>query len=50
MNEARAETGGSSRTPRSEITPAVPASRKKEPVLLLDLSTSMDWGAAGGGE
>ncbi len=47
----RTETGGPSRTPRSEITPAVPASSKKEPVLLLDLSTSMDWDAApGGGE
>jgi hypothetical protein len=46
MNEAGAETGGSNRTPRSEIRPAVSASRKKEPVLLLDLSTSMNWGAA----
>lgn len=43
---ARQETGGPSRTPRSEIGPAVSANRKKEPVLLLDLSTSMDWGAA----
>jgi hypothetical protein len=42
---ARQETGGPSRTPRSEIGPAVSANRKKEPVLLLDLSTSMDWGA-----
>jgi hypothetical protein len=42
----RQETGGPSRTPRSEIGPAVSANRKKEPVLLLDLSTSMDWGAA----
>ena len=31
---------------RSKIGPAVSANRKKEPVLLLDLSTSMDWGAA----
>jgi len=46
---ARTETGGPTRTPRSEITPAVSASRKKEPVLLLDLSTSMDWDAAPGG-
>jgi hypothetical protein len=46
VNEARAETGGSNRTPRSEIRPAVSANRKKEPVLLLDLSTSMNWGAA----
>src|SRR5260370_10908870 len=42
----RQETGGPNRTPRSEIGPAVSANRKKEPVLLLDLSTSMDWGAA----
>jgi hypothetical protein len=41
----RQETGGPSRTPRSEIGPAVSANRKKEPVLLLDLSTSMDWSA-----
>lgn len=45
----RTETGGPTRTPRSEISAAVPASRKKEPVLLLDLSTSMDWDAAAGG-
>jgi len=44
--EDRTETGGPSRTPRSEIGPAVSANRKKEPVLLLDLSTSMDWNAA----
>src|SRR5260221_4823942 len=42
----RQETGGPSRTPRSEIGPAVSANRKKEPVLLLDLCTSMDWSAA----
>src|SRR5260221_3049973 len=42
----RQETGGPSRTPRSEIGPAVSANRKKEPVLLLDLSTSMDCSAA----
>ncbi|HEV2239684.1 MAG TPA: hypothetical protein VGR98_01455 [Streptosporangiaceae bacterium] len=42
----RQETGGPNRTPRSEIGPAVSANRNKEPVLLLDLSTSMDWGAA----
>jgi hypothetical protein len=46
---ARTETGGpTTRTPRSEITAAVSASRKKEPVLLLDLSGSMDWEAAPG--
>lgn len=45
----RTETGGPNRTPRSEITPAVSANRKKEPVLLLDLSGSMDWEAAPGG-
>src|SRR5229473_155957 len=46
MSEPRTETGGPNRTPRSEIGPAVSANRKKEPVLLLDLSTSMDWNAA----
>ena len=46
QQEGRQETGGPNRTPRSEIGPAVSANRKKEPVLLLDLSTSMDWGAA----
>ena len=46
VSEAGAETGGPNRTPRSEIRPAVSANRNKEPVLLLDLSTSMDWGAA----
>jgi hypothetical protein len=46
VNEAHIETGGPNRTPRSEIGPAVSANRKKEPVLLLDLSTSMDWNAA----
>jgi hypothetical protein len=45
MTTPRTETGGPNRTPRSEITPAVSANRAKEPVLLLDLSTSMDWGA-----
>lgn len=44
----RTETAGPNRTPRSEIEPAVSANRKKEPVLLLDLSTSMDWEAAPG--
>jgi hypothetical protein len=46
QSAARQETGGPNRTPRSEIRPAVSANRTKEPVLLLDLSTSMDWGAA----
>jgi hypothetical protein len=46
VTDAPAETGGPNRTPRSEIRPAVSANRNKEPVLLLDLSTSMDWGAA----
>ena len=46
VSEARAETGGPNRTPRNEIRPAVSSNRKKEPVLLLDLSTSMNWGAA----
>jgi len=46
MTAPRTETGGPARTPRSEIGPAVSANRKREPVLLLDLSTSMDWPAA----
>jgi hypothetical protein len=48
LTEERTETGGPNRTPRSEIGPAVSANRNKEPVLLLDLSTSMDWEAAPG--
>lgn len=43
--EGRQETGGPNRTPRSEITQAVPSTRESEPVLLLDLSTSMNWSA-----
>jgi len=46
VDEAHIETGGPNRTPRSEIGPAVSVNREKEPVLLLDLSTSMDWHAA----
>jgi hypothetical protein len=49
MTTPRQETGGENRTPRSEIQPAVSAARKEtagaEPVLLLDLSGSMDWSA-----
>jgi hypothetical protein len=41
----RTETGGPGRTPRSEITSVRRRNRKYEPVLLIDLSTSMDWGA-----
>jgi len=41
----RTETGGPDRTPRSEITSVRKRNRSYEPVLLLDLSTSMDWGA-----
>src|SRR5579864_2302685 len=41
----RTETGGPDRTPRSEITSVRKHNRKYEPVLLLDLSTSMDWSA-----
>ena len=41
----RTETGGPNRTPRSEITTVRKRGRKYEPVLLLDLSTSMDWGS-----
>jgi hypothetical protein len=33
---------------REEVTPVAPAWRKTEPVMLLDLSTSMDWEAAEG--
>lgn len=45
MTTPRQETGGPDRTPRSEITPVRKRNRKYEPVLLLDLSTSMDWSA-----
>jgi hypothetical protein len=41
--EPRQETGGPNRTPRSEIGSLRKRNRKYEPVLLLDLSTSMDW-------
>ena len=41
----RTETGGPNRTPREEITSVRKRNRKYEPVLLLDLSTSMDWSA-----
>lgn len=41
----RTETGGPNRTPRSEITTTRKRNRSYEPVCLLDLSTSMDWGA-----
>jgi hypothetical protein len=41
----RTETGGPDRTPREEIASVRRRNRKYEPVLLLDLSTSMDWGA-----
>lgn len=48
----RTETGGPTRTPRSEIGPVISQVRREEvgvePVLLLDLSTSMDWEAAAG--
>lgn len=45
--QARQEptTGGPNRTPRSEIQPLAPLNKRIEPVLILDLSTSMDWGA-----
>jgi len=39
----KTEAPGANRTPSEKIEPAVAANRKKEPVLLLDLSTSMDW-------
>lgn len=52
MTEPRTETGGPTRTPRSEIQPLISAARREEvgvePVMLLDLSTSMDWEAAQG--
>jgi uncharacterized protein YegL len=41
----RTETGGPDRTPRSEIVSVRKRNRKYEPVLLLDMSGSMDWGA-----
>lgn len=45
MTEPRTETGGPDRTPRSEIVSVRKHNRSYEPVLLLDLSTSMDWSA-----
>lgn len=45
ITEGRVETGGPNRTPRSEITSVRKRNRKYEPVLLLDMSGSMDWGA-----
>lgn len=45
VSTARTETGGPDRTPRSEIASVRKRNRKYEPVLLLDLSGSMDWGA-----
>ena len=44
MTTPRQETGGPDRTPRSEIESVRRGNRKYEPVLLVDLSTSMDWG------
>jgi len=46
----RTETGGPNRTPRSEITTVRRHNRNYEPVCLLDLSTSMDWGAEDEGD
>lgn len=45
MTSPRQETGGPDRTPRTEITSVRRRNRKYEPVLLLDLSTSMNWSA-----
>lgn len=45
ITEGRTETGGPDRTPRSEIASVRKRNRSYEPVLLLDLSGSMDWGA-----
>lgn len=46
------ETAGPARTPRSEITQVISSARREEvgvePVLLLDMSRSMDWEAAPG--
>ncbi len=48
----RTETGGPSRTPRSEIQAVISPVRREEvgvePAMLIDLSTSMDWEAAAG--
>ncbi len=41
----RVETGQANRTPRSEITSVRKHNRKYEPVVLIDLSGSMDWSA-----
>jgi uncharacterized protein YegL len=50
----RTETGGPTRTPRSEIAPVIPAARREsvgvEPVMLWDKSGSTDWEAAADGQ
>jgi hypothetical protein len=54
MTEPRTETGGPTRTPRSEIAPLVPAARMEqvgiEPVLLWDISGSTLWSTVPGGK
>ncbi len=49
----RTETGGPTRTPRSEIEPVVSPARREqsgvEPVLLWDKSTSTEWSTVPGG-
>lgn len=49
----RTETGGPTRTPRSEMEPVIPAARREsvgvEPALLWDISTSTLWSTVPGG-
>ena len=53
MTAPRTETGGPTRTPRSEIAPVIPAARREqvgvEPVLFWDRSTSTLWSVTPGG-
>ncbi len=48
----RTETGGPTRTPRTEIQSVISTARREEvgvePVIILDMSKSMDWEAAAG--
>lgn len=54
MTEPRTETGGPTRTPRSEIAPLIPQARREEvgvePVLFWDRSGSTLWSTAPGGK
>ena len=54
MTTPRTETGGPTRTPRSEIEPVIPAARREsvgvEPVVLWDKSGSTNWPISADGQ